>query len=743
MKDIIKSLIDLLKGLGIQNDYINSTIIGLLVLSALISVAAALWKVVNKIISVRNQRLLNEDLNPYFTRQDVYRATRYFIPTMGQNVSPAEDDEPGRMYIAAAKNKLIPLFLKKVFNDDADSNKYYLVLADTGMGKTTFLINLYLRYKNQWKYILNLSKPRNIALFPLGDPRVLETVGNLPDKKNTILLLDAFDEDIAALDNHKKRMVEILDKVQDFRTIVITCRTQFFPSEEEEPHKTGYFSFGGSGEYKFQKLYLSVFDNSDVKKYLRLRFSIFSISSYFKAKEIVRKCPNLVVRPMLLSRINDLIGSDNPFDYSFQIYKVMIEKWIERESNKPSVLQRPEADKYPEMLYQFSRALAVDLYKNKEKRGGYLISKDEKISLHSQIQIADIESEYKELTLSEKEARTQSLLNRNSNGQYKFSHKSFLEYFLAKELLDNSEFCLTFDFEGMSAAKSFYHEMLVVRLIQLNGYYIIPAKSLTNSYQALKRAYTGISTKADHFEGTGHSLKDAMDPNEIVRICKIKIKEVGNFNLLSLSEFTNLKVLTVYDSSSFPNLYEMYSRYLTPIIIPSDWTTPSYGLGESEIDIVFSLLAKRFMEWLDFRRHAERLGLETLARRIKPRHYWPGPKSESFTPYAKYSLAEGAAESGLELESNQIESELKRLQDFRHLIDREASYVERSQMSKEILGLEQSAEFQRRLYLSQNSGSRTIENWLSDSNREIQRANQFLAEMETLQKKLPNCRMYY
>ena len=80
----------------------------------------------------------------------------------------------------------------------------------------------------------------------------------MKDKENTILLLDAFDEDLEAIKDHQKRLNQILSKVHKFREIVMTCRTQFFPSEKEEPDRTGYFTGGERGEYKFQKSYLSV-----------------------------------------------------------------------------------------------------------------------------------------------------------------------------------------------------------------------------------------------------------------------------------------------------------------------------------------------------------------------------------------------------------------------------------------------------------------------------------------------------
>lgn len=88
-------------------------------------------------------------------------------------------------------------------------------------------------------------------------------------------MLDAFDEDIKAVTDYDKRLQEILALTWKFRTIVITCRTQFFPTEKEVPHMKGYFSHGESGEYKFQKLYLSVFDDNDIKRYLRKRYPLY------------------------------------------------------------------------------------------------------------------------------------------------------------------------------------------------------------------------------------------------------------------------------------------------------------------------------------------------------------------------------------------------------------------------------------------------------------------------------------
>ncbi|MFM9951988.1 MAG: hypothetical protein ACKV1O_28920 [Saprospiraceae bacterium] len=193
------------------------------------------------VILRKKQRLLNHDLHPFYTRLEIDKATRYYIPTKYQDTAPSQAEEPSRSFIDSPKAKLIPMMLNKGFIQDDD--RYYLILADSGMGKTTFMINLYLAYKNQFSW----KKKYDIRLLPLGHPKVLAEVEKIENPETTILLLDVLDEDVEAVKDYKKRLDQILEKTWRFREIVITCRTQFFPSEVEEPTKTGYFRYGADG----------------------------------------------------------------------------------------------------------------------------------------------------------------------------------------------------------------------------------------------------------------------------------------------------------------------------------------------------------------------------------------------------------------------------------------------------------------------------------------------------------------
>ncbi|HEX8565803.1 MAG TPA: hypothetical protein VF648_09035 [Pyrinomonadaceae bacterium] len=534
MIDILIKILDLL---GLPKGVVSQLTLFLLLLSLLILILKSSWAFIRYLMLIRDQRLLNKDLTPYYSKQDVERATRYYIPTKYQNVSPSEDDEPGRSYIASAKNELIPLFLNNIFDNGVNSNRFYLILADSGMGKTTFLINLYVRYKNRFENLFGIGKQPTIHLFPLGAPDVFSKIEKIENKESAILLLDAFDEDIKAVDNHKTRMEEILSKVWEFKEIIITCRTQFFPSVEEEPNYAGYFTFGDGGEYKFQKLYLSVFDDKDVKKYLKKRFPFFLKDKRKKAKKIVEKCPNLVVRPMLLSYINDLLDSDKNFEYSSEIYEILIDKWIKRESEKSGIREKyGSSENYQKLLFEFSQALAVDLYENSKERGGYFISKNEKILNTANFQLSDIENL---ASMTELETKSKSLLNRSSGGQYKFSHKSILEYFLAKEMIKNAVFLIDFDFDGMDASKNFYEELLHKKLIECEAVY---------------------GSKIEYPSETIVEVKPIkeINPKKINNIPALIIQNLNDFDPLYLCKLENLRILIMFDAVKYSFLYKLH-----------------------------------------------------------------------------------------------------------------------------------------------------------------------------------------
>lgn len=358
----------------------------------------------------------------------VKRAMKYYIPTRGQNIDPCNEEEYATRHSFITK-KMINFFVKEVFkNDEA---QYYIILADSGMGKTTFLLKLFFQYYKR------IFRKYNITFVPLSLENSIERIRRVKDKSSTILLLDAFDEDRYAIEDYNKRLRIICDATEEFYKVIMTCRTQFFPNNKSEPKYTGKIKFGvGNKSIEFVKYYISPFSDVDIAKYLKKKYRFFGKRTRIEAEKLIKRCPRLMMRPMLLNYIDDLIKEEGEFAYIYQIYEVLVQKWIERES-VPS-----------ESLYTFTKELALLMFREKKL-------------LRPHFEFENLCKNF-ESELNPIEAKAKSLLNRNAEGLYKFAHKSIYEYVLSSIALKDSNFrkeLVETDFVGLDMAKLFFEEM--------------------------------------------------------------------------------------------------------------------------------------------------------------------------------------------------------------------------------------------------------------------------------------------
>ena len=450
--NLVQAIAKWLEELGFDNlagsDEFQTAIL-ILLLTLLGSLLTGLWRLGHWIMRRRQQARIKKDLHPYYSLEDIRKATEYYVPTHFQSNPPSDHHELIQASRVTARQRLIPFFLNEAFRPGATDQRFYIVLAGSGMGKTTFMINLYLRFLQRQRY---RSQRFEIMLMPLGYPNLLDRIGRIRDPEHTILLLDGLDEDQQAVRNYRERLDEILGKVQDFRVVVFTCRTQFFPSAEEEPRETGVVRFGSQmGFQTFAKLYLAPFNEKDIHLYLNRRYRWWHYEKKRKAKQIITRSPNLMVRPMILSYIDDLLEAQTSYTYSANLYEVLIQKWIDREAIRVPEEQRAT---FRQELYRFSREIALDMYAKRKLRRGLYIEQEK---------IRPFADKHR-IQLQEIEMQSRSLLNRNAEGQYKFAHKSILEYFLALEALENATFAADFQFKGMDQARLFYHELGLSRV---------------------------------------------------------------------------------------------------------------------------------------------------------------------------------------------------------------------------------------------------------------------------------------
>lgn len=149
----------------------------------------------------------------------------------------------------------------------------------------------------------------------------------------------------------------------------------------------------GSKKISLQELYLSPFTDEQVDTYLRRRYRWGRPRN--EARRVVRRIPDLVARPLLLTYVEDLTTSKG-IEFAFQMYETVVQKWCERES----------AFVAPEKLREFSESLAVEMFLARGERQMERIPEAE---------LQRLAAKYK-IYLKNWQLRGRSLLNPTSRG---------------------------------------------------------------------------------------------------------------------------------------------------------------------------------------------------------------------------------------------------------------------------------------------------------------------------------------
>lgn len=414
-------------------------------------ITRAIW--IGAIVAVGYMILSRVFLNPWRKRKHYFKnhidngfseyttrkSQRYYIDAFFQNIEPNVYPDILESIRSVSTENMIKKYLRDIFTEQNDVSPLYCVLGGSGMGKTSFLINVMKKYVNSRRNPESL--PYQINLINLANESFKDKVSSIENKKNTILLLDALDENPQAIADYKSFINELETLIEPFRIVVITCRTQFFPDEEHELKESKLKNYGKSkGFCAYTRHYISPFSDKDVENFLRKRYGL-NYRKRKKANAIVKQCASFTHRPLLLSYVDDLLTEKTKYDSSLQVYEVLIDKWLDRETSRQSNPVDIKAK-----LNKCLQTAAVRMYEN-FPQSGYYVDKEEVNGIISDMGLPGFDYQFK----------GRSLLNRDAQGLWKFSHKSFLEYFLAKERFENNEFNL--DFTALNDAKNLFKEM--------------------------------------------------------------------------------------------------------------------------------------------------------------------------------------------------------------------------------------------------------------------------------------------
>lgn len=393
------------------------------------------------------------------------QSMKYYVPTRAQDTIPVAEEMYNEEVHSQNRKKeevlyeknLVSYFIKSEFGNK--DKKDYIILADSGMGKTTFLIKLFK------KYYFKIRR-HQIVVTSLNDTEVLDKIKEIKWPEKTILLMDALDEDREAAKDCQNRVNQIIDATAYFYKVIITCRTQFLPADIRL-YRDNKVMGVGEKETEFERLYISFFTDQEIQEYLNKKYKGYKRrDKRMRAEKIIKRCPDLMMRPMLLAYVDDLSDDANKkYVYIYEIYQEMVNKWIGREYKNKQQRQH---------LRAFSTELAVCQYE-----AGTDDIDIEKLNSLCQHYGIDFRNHV---------TKARSLLNRNANGAYKFAHRSIMEFFLAEKAFQDADFegrVRSKDFTGYDMLRTFLTEMKEKEFCDMQTYENKILKNRKYSYYQL------------------------------------------------------------------------------------------------------------------------------------------------------------------------------------------------------------------------------------------------------------------
>ncbi len=292
-----------------------------------------------------------------FAQDYITESLKYYIKPYCQPINPVGTDETKQ---SREGTKCLFKEIDRLLSTPC-RNKYIIILADAGMGKSSFLLNYYA------KHLLKIYSKFRIELCSLNLSDIDNKIKGIINKENTVLFLDALDEDILAITDLKSRINDLNKLTVDFYKVVISCRTQFIQDPNDIKFNLKNKIVGpeplcnDSPDTTAIKLYISFLTFSQINCFIRRRYFFWQFKIRKKVKKTIKRIHNIAIRPMILRYIDDLINIENDFKYSIQIYEAIVQAWLRREEAKDLGVNIKG-------LREFSDNLAVDIYLNKDKR---------------------------------------------------------------------------------------------------------------------------------------------------------------------------------------------------------------------------------------------------------------------------------------------------------------------------------------------------------------------------------------
>lgn len=356
-------------------------------------------------------------------------------------------------------------------------HKLYFIEAGTGIGKTTFLTNLYIHYNSLDLLMRDKSKLTSIFLFfanwmksgkwkfwrkkpkmilikfsglSVGIDRhsILSKYCHISDRENVILLIDGMDEfsSLEGLGNYwaafKNNWKVLSPDLQQFGKVIISVREQFFDQDIAN-------IFMLNQDFNPKIIQLLPFSDRQADWFLKAKFGespyyaqIEGLMSIFRYKKY-----DFAHIPLILNYMDEIVIHYNKVKNisRYEIYNAIVTSWIEREAqDKIGGYDIGKKAHLRVQIRDFCRELAYRIYRNQAENGeeGYTIGQNELKDVERLSGLEESSLTFNSRSLLIKEILEMSNVDRiNSVEYYRFGfiHKAFLEFFLLEYQLEQEK----------------------------------------------------------------------------------------------------------------------------------------------------------------------------------------------------------------------------------------------------------------------------------------------------------------
>lgn len=345
-------------------------------------------------------------------------------------------------------------------DNDADVNQL-VVLGDFGTGKTTTARRLLWRQAKRYldrphaeriPLFVNLRNYNNIQQLEgliqrtLNEVRLnslltVEDVLRLNDAGRVLWILDGFDEMASKVTPAvaKRNYAELQRLATASARLLLTCRTHFFGTMEqlrETFRFVGNELYAQMRERRYRLIFVQPFTVEDIRQFVtaRMRDPELNKGEGALTPEVMlskldanAELSDLATRPILAEMVvitlPELVKSDKPINLA-SLYREYTNNLLDRDAWREVI----DNDK---LRHQFPQALAWHLFTIGKTELTF-----EQFPAYVKTFFNDEARSYSdvlELTIA---AQTTPLFQRDDEGNYAFAHKSFLEFYTARTVVD-------------------------------------------------------------------------------------------------------------------------------------------------------------------------------------------------------------------------------------------------------------------------------------------------------------------